>query len=139
MATADLTAARVRELLSYDPASGRFIWLVDKPRRKAGSVAGCFDKALGYWRICIDDKVLYAHRLAWLWVTGEHPKHQIDHINGVRYDNRWANLRDATATVNGANRSAPACVPWKRQVRAWVNGVVTYGGYTSDPPKAARK
>jgi hypothetical protein len=138
MAAADLTAARVRELLHYNPDNGLFTWRVDRPRRKAGSVAGCFDKALGYWRICINDRVLYAHRLAWLWVTGDHPNHQIDHINGVRYDNRWTNLRDACAVVNNNTRAAPACVPWKRQIRTTKNGVTTYGGYTSDPLRQAK-
>jgi len=45
-----------------------------------------------------------AHRLAWLYVTGSFPKHQIDHINMVKSDNSFLNLREATRSENGANR-----------------------------------
>lgn len=45
----------------------------------------------------------YAHRFAWLYMTGKWPK-ELDHINGSRNDNRWLNLREATRTQNNANR-----------------------------------
>lgn len=133
MAKNDLTPKRVQELLDYNPNTGQFTWRVDRPRRKAGTVAGCFDKALGYWRICIQGQVLYAHRLAWAWMTGEHPSHPIDHVNGMRFDNRWGNLRLAVGNINVKNRTSLVCVPWKRQVRKRRDGVISYYGYTSDP------
>ena len=39
-----------------------------------------------------------------LWITGAWPEHDVDHINGVRNDNRWSNLREVTRTVNIQNQ-----------------------------------
>ena len=52
----------------------------------------------------IDRRVYYAHRLVWLYMMNEWPKKQIDHINGIRDDNRWGNLREASPLQNNANR-----------------------------------
>lgn len=105
MAAADsLTAARLRELLSYDPTTGLFKWRVNRRGGcKAGSVAGVND-GRGYIKTTIDGRPCRAHRLAWLYVYGEWPAHQIDHINGVRSDNRLANLREATNAQNLQNQ-----------------------------------
>lgn len=46
-----------------------------------------------------------ASRLAWLYMTGEWPKYEMDHINHVKDDNRWVNLRDVTPAENCANRT----------------------------------
>lgn len=51
----------------------------------------------------LDFKRFYLHRLAWQYVTGHPPADQIDHINGDKHDNRFENLREATASTNGAN------------------------------------
>lgn len=58
----------------------------------------------GYRVIRIDDALYLAHRLAWFYVTGNWPANQIDHINGVRDDNRFSNLREATNLQNAHNR-----------------------------------
>ena len=66
-----ITYARLREVLHYDPATGAFTWLKTlSKRRKAGLSAGSLSSA-GYILICIDDVRTRAHRLAWLYVTGE--------------------------------------------------------------------
>jgi len=96
-----ITLLRLQELLGYDPVTGIFTWR--RTRRRGSGAAGCLCKTHGYVNIGIDGRVYRAHRLAWLYVTGEWPKAHIDHINCLRHDNRWANLREATISQNKAN------------------------------------
>ena len=98
-----LTQKRLKEVLRYCPKSGGFLWLVTTKRLKKGDVAG-FIGNLGYRKIKIDTKAYLAHRLAWLYIYGDFPENQIDHVNGVRHDNRISNLRDVTAADNMKNR-----------------------------------
>ena len=99
-----LTAERLRHLLDYSPASGVFTWRISpSPRVKPGDTAGTLNER-GYLRIKIAGKHIPAHRLAFLWMTGEEPTDQVDHINGIRSDNRWENLRLATASQNQWNK-----------------------------------
>ncbi len=101
----DLTADRLRELLSYDAEAGKFTWLARTSKSvKIGKVAGSPHNH-GYWRIRVDGRLYQAHRLAWLYVTGSWPVDQLDHVNGKRDDNRIANLREATNAENGQNRA----------------------------------
>lgn len=97
-----LTQARLKELLTYDPATGEFLWSAT-PRSgvRAGSPAGNISPEGR--RIRIDRKEYKAHRLAWLYVHGAWPAAVIDHINGDPTDNRIANLREATHQQNMAN------------------------------------
>lgn len=98
----ELTAERLREVLDYDPDTGVFTRKVRTGNVKIGDVAGSFN-GKGYIRIGIDGRLHRAHRLAWLYVTGEWPKDQIDHINGDRGDNRLANLREVNNAENQHN------------------------------------
>lgn len=100
---------KLRSLLSYDPETGVLTWK-DRPksrgiRTKAGDIAGT-KQVHGYIAINIDRMPQLAHRIAWAMMTGEWPKHQVDHINMDRSDNRWENLREATNSQNGMNRTA---------------------------------
>lgn len=92
--------------LSYDPETGLFTWL-KRPRMtrtaKEGDRAGSISSS-GYVVITICGVKYMAHRLAWFVTYGAWPAEQIDHINGVRNDNRIANLRDVSHTVNVQNR-----------------------------------
>jgi hypothetical protein len=107
MSNVNLTAARLRELLSYDPETGVFICLVHRGKKKrAGMQDGLADKN-GYRAIEIEKRRYRAHRLAWLYMTGEWPTDFIDHINGIKTDNRFCNLRDVTHTVNMQNMRKP--------------------------------
>ena len=110
MAAADLTAARLREVLHYDTATGVFTWLVSASNSvKAGSMAGSLSKIHGYRHIQLDGSIHMAHRLAVLYVSGVFPLEEVDHINGDRTDNRWSNLRCVTKAINMQNkRSAQA-------------------------------
>ena len=103
-----LTADEVRRRFRYVKSTGKLIRRVPVVSGRcsityhAGSVAGSLHKD-GYVYVGIDGRLYLAHRLAWLWVKGEWPKAEVDHKNGVRSDNRWVNLRDASVTQNRQN------------------------------------
>ena len=111
-----LTDAKLRELLAYDLATGVFTWRCQVGRAKAGQKAGV-KRSDGYWVIKINRRLYRAHRLAWLYVYGEWPRNELDHINGIRDDNHIANLRDATRVENGRNRKK------RRDARCALKGV----------------
>lgn len=99
-----LTHARLTQLFHYDPDTGLFSWKISTAICvKVGGIAGS-ETERGYVRIMIGNKHYKAHRLAWFYVTGEWPSDQIDHINGNRSDNRFANLREASHAENVRNR-----------------------------------
>lgn len=99
-----ITQERLKELLDYDPGTGVFTWRIGRGfRAKAGSVAGRVNKR-GYWEVSVDHKRYRSHRLAWLYIYGELPPNQIDHINRIRTDNRISNLRLATIPENNQNQ-----------------------------------
>lgn len=100
-----ITAERLREVLSYEPETGIFTWLNPASNRvTAGGIAGSTEG--NYLRIAIDNTSHYAQRLAWLYMTGHWPEGPLDHINRIRRDNRWTNIRPATTAENNRNRSA---------------------------------
>lgn len=102
-----LTQERLKELLHYDPGTGLFTWLVCKTNAtKVGDVAGSVEKK-GYVVISIVNQRYKAHRLAWLYMTGKWPLDQIDHINGVKNDNRFVNFREASNIFNTQNQRRP--------------------------------
>jgi hypothetical protein len=102
-----LTAARLREMLSYDAETGVFRWIAKASRNTVlGEVAGCFTPGERI-RIRVDGASYKAHRLAWLHVMGAWPTGVIDHINGDFRDNRFANLRDVSEAVNHQNMRKP--------------------------------
>jgi len=97
-----LTAERLRTILAYDPATGLFTRNHDVGGYKAGGIAGSKNKR-GYINISIDGMIYCAHRLAFLYVDGVMPSGSVDHINMVKDDNRWSNLRDVDARTNREN------------------------------------
>lgn len=100
-----LTARKLRSLVCYDPSTGLFVAKIDthKGRWKAGRKVGNL-QSMGYLAISIEGKTYLAHRLAWLYMTGKWPKHLIDHKDRDKRNNRWENLREATVSLNQANR-----------------------------------
>ena len=128
-----LTQARVRELFRYDDETGNLIWQARTSRRiKVGEVAGHQNRD-GRWSIRVDGKLYLAHRLVWLWLTGELPSDEIDHKDGNGANNRRENIRPAVREENAQNmalRSDNATgftgVYWHRagkkyaaEIRAW--------------------
>jgi hypothetical protein len=99
---AELTADRVRELLHYDPATGKFTWKVCRGPKRAGDIAGWLSLR-GYKYITLDGRDYSAHRLAWLYTHGSWPDGDLDHENRNKADTRIAKLRLATCSQNLAN------------------------------------
>ena len=95
----------LKELFVYHPDSGWFTNKHSRGRAKAGERAGA-ETGHGYRRIIIDYVKHYEHHLAWLYVYGEYPD-EIDHVNGVRNDNRIVNLRLCTRSQNNFNSHRP--------------------------------
>jgi hypothetical protein len=112
---------------------GTFFWRIDTRNTAAGDIAGS-RQSRGYWHIKINRRLYMAHRLAWLYVTGEWPAGHIDHINGNRSDNRFANLRIASNSENAWNsrtRVNNACgykgVHYKKRLNKFV-AQISVGG-----------
>lgn len=153
MAATTLTAARLREILYYDPDTGVFTWHSTGRGRRLDRGAGNVT-VHGYMHICIKQERYFAHRLAWLYVHGDWPADQIDHIDGDKLNNRISNLRAVTGETNRQNIHGPSSNcrsgylgvsemknpnlvtrKWKAQIS--INGATCYLG-TFDSPELAQ-
>jgi hypothetical protein len=128
----------LRESFTYYPKTGTLI------RNRNGKSIDGLD-AYGYIQVGYCKKVYKAHRLIWAIVYGEFPKGQIDHINGIRHDNRIDNLRDVTQQQNAHNKkeifktntSGYKGVCWNKRSKKWqscisVNKKTIYLGVFED-------
>ena len=127
----------LEKVLRYEPDTGRFFWLIDRPyKTRAGDEAGHLNKR-GYIEIRYNHKTLNAHRIAWYLQTGEDPHGMtIDHVNGNRADNRFENLRIASHKENSRNRkksgnktSKYKGVYWYKRHQKW-KATIGYEGRT---------
>jgi hypothetical protein len=108
-----LTVERLRELLIYEPDTGLFtrrITVSNARGGRAGEVAGSINGA-GYVYVIVDGSKHLAHRLAWLYMTGEWPTTGVDHRDHDEVNNRWNNLRLANQSMNNGNASVHADNP----------------------------
>lgn len=92
-----LTAQQARDLFRYDRNTG-LLYRKHAIGDKTGKA-----KSNGYLVVGVGGRTYQTHRLIWLIMTGEWPKHNIDHINRIKTDNRWVNLRDVPQKINSRN------------------------------------
>ena len=97
-----LTQSKLKAIIHYNPETGVFTRHTKTPRAKVGEIKG--SKILGGYLVAsIYGERLLLHRIAFLYMTGALPPHDVDHINGVRHDNRWINLRAVNRATNSRN------------------------------------
>ena len=97
----DIPVDEVRRRFNYDPETGDLTWAIDRCSwLPAGSRAGYVNNGTGYRTINFGGRKYSAHRLIWVLIYGEWPSQQLDHINGIRHDNRKCNLRLASHSQN---------------------------------------
>ena len=137
-----LTAEYVRGLFNYCESTGTISRKKTRGGIEAGRPAGYID-AGGYRSMSVKNKNYFAHRIIWLFVYGEFPSGEIDHIDGDKLNNRLSNLRNVTHQTNVENVRAARShnkssgvlgVTWAPHARKWyarmtVKGKVVYLGY----------
>jgi HNH endonuclease/AP2 domain len=119
-----------RAAFSYDPSTGCVTRADGLAARRSPD---------GYLRISLNGSGLLAHRVAWLLMTGAWPLGEIDHINRVKHDNRWCNLRDVSKSTNQQNRAVRGIKRhrsgrWEARIRA--QGAALYLGVFDTPEQA---
>ena len=135
-----ITVEELKRNLSYDPDTGVFMRLpvtgvIGFRSDLVGKTAGSPHNS-GYISLQVCGRKYLAHRLAWMYMTGEFPKNFIDHKNGIRTDNRFSNLRDVTRAVNSENRGISNLIgaSYHKATGMWrarigVNGSRVFIGY----------
>lgn len=148
-----ITQAYLKSILHYDPDTGVFAWRKRNDvnhkswnTRFAGKTAGTMMNN-GYLKISIKQTGYLAHRLAWLYMVGYWPPNFIDHINQIKHDNRFNNLREATNQQNQANsikrintkvvlKGVSTSHHGKYRAQIGVDGKIKFLGYFDTPEEA---
>lgn len=130
-----MDVSRLKEVFNYDPETGVITWKKRTSNRiKIGDIAAC-PSGNGYLKIRLDSVLYYAHRIAYAMAVGEIPdEFEIDHINGVRDDNRLSNLRLVKPIgnrhnqgVRSDNKSGVNGVYWSRNAGKWLASIGVAG------------
>ena len=141
----DLTQAELRLLFDYDPETGMLTRRVQTSSNAAAWCQAGYTNGGGYISVGLHRRSYLAHRLIWLYVHGRWPASEIDHINGVKSDNRLCNLREATRHGNNQNArlrkdnlAGVKGVRWVARSRKWrVRIRSVHIGYFDDVNDAA--
>jgi hypothetical protein len=133
VAHSDITSSYVRSILDYDPTTGILTWKkrpvehFKNERYMKYWHTRCYGKPVGwehgdgYHCMSIDGKEYLTHRIAFLIMAGEMPN-EIDHVNNIKSDNRWENLRAVNRTQNNWNRYV------RKDSKSGIKGVVFHPG-----------
>jgi HNH endonuclease len=128
-----LTQENLKQHLHYDLETGLFTRIKKVSNLNIGDMAGGL-QLTGYINIGVNGKPYSAHRLAWLYVYGEFPISLIDHINGIKTDNRICNLREASRAQNAqnakiwnTNKSGFKGVFWLASRNRWIANIILNG------------
>lgn len=97
-----ITQEQLKANFVYDKETGKF-----QRKTKQGLVLKGFYGIQRYGFICLNSTSYLCHRMAWLYVYGYMPDCHIDHINGLKGDNRISNLRLVEHLQNNQNISKP--------------------------------
>lgn len=110
-------AAHLRECFDYCPDTGILTWRVRPIEhfanargwkiwngKRSGKLCGSLKRS-GHLAVTVDDQAYFVHRIIWKMMTNQEPPPILDHRNRNRTDNRWLNLRAATATQSVQNTS----------------------------------
>jgi hypothetical protein len=143
-----ITQLELKSFLLYDDETGRFTWLQSRNNGMLGKLAGS-KNGDGYITISINNKRYQAHRLAFLYMTGEFPPDQVDHIDRNRANNAWKNLRQCSQAENSknvlitkSNTSGYRGVTFSKKAKKWLaqgllNGKRFHIGYYQTPELAS--
>lgn len=124
----------LKAIFEYDPIDGTVRWKDGRSNMVKSSVAGCIHSS-GYKVVTINSQSYKLHRVIWIMLFGHIPNgFYIDHINGIKSDNRLQNLRLATNHQNQQNRPAPKNsssgyrgVNWHKTVNKWMARICHHG------------
>ena len=144
-----LSVDLIKSLFEYNPETGIIKNQLTRGRGgRPGQIAGGMNQ-MGYWVVICKGRTIQAHRIAWVFAFNVWPDGEIDHINGVRSDNRICNLRVATRSQNmmncgkkSNNASGFKGVSWHKLVGKWSAGITvaqkrTHLGVFKDKQEAA--
>ena len=141
-----ITQNELKQYVHYDPETGIFTNIKYRGGLPVGKILDTHEGA-GYINFKIKGKTYKAHRMAFLYMTGQIPEY-VDHINTVRDDNRWCNLREATwnqnqhnSSLRSDNKSGVKGVAWHNRDNIWyarvrADGKEKYLGYFEDLEEA---
>lgn len=137
----------LRKLLRYEPETGKLFWL---PRdreffqtsnqfktwnaRYANKEAFTAINCNSYFSGTLLHRGYLAHRVIWAMQTGQWPESRLDHIDRNRLNNKFQNLRTATAYQNSTNKTSKVNssskylgVSWHRDRQKWAASIRSNG------------